>query len=468
MNPAPGPANGAAPANGAPPAGDPAAEPQVPEGFEAPKSPPPEFSIEKELITADEVTALQKELGARYRTQFRNADMSLQSVVPSWAKLRLYSMTLKDNRTKLHELRTILTDELRQAGNLVKGDQQVVRRFREMLFKEVQARATELLDNQFHVRLQAVLILGSLTLVEPDEKNNIREEAYTPPWEPLLQVVGDPNQHQALKIAACNGLRRILLLGTLRSDQSKTQIARTLTAELMDPGAHPWYQIRLCDTLGAVNLELTLDNERAPLVIDTLSKVAADDQRDLCVRAEAAKALGRAPLPAGTSDQVLAWVIADVAYDLTAAYNQDAAAAQRQQAAGALGSRLAQSQLCLFRVYSAFQPDAEDRRLYEGRKPGLVAKRTGDKSILDTFGLTVPVVAHVLKQPEGRVPQQVWNPVPDAQIKALGDWLAGNVPATARVHQQLAPLSLNVPGGGAAVDNAVPPGTQPTSTTANR
>jgi hypothetical protein len=60
MNPAPGPANGAAPANGAPPAGDPAAEPQVPEGFEAPKSPPPEFSIEKELITADEVTALQR------------------------------------------------------------------------------------------------------------------------------------------------------------------------------------------------------------------------------------------------------------------------------------------------------------------------------------------------------------------------------------------------------------------------
>ena len=464
-NAAPQNAPPAAPANA--PAAQPAADPAaVPEGFQAPKAPPAVFHIEKELITADEIKTLQEKVTFRFRTQLRQAAMPAE-VIPDWATMRLYPMTLKDNRQKLHELRHDLMSDLNMAGNIAR-DQQTVRKFREMLCKEVQAKANDLLDNQFHVRLQAILILGDLTLVQPDEKNNIREEAYTPPWEPLHQVVGDSEQHEALKIAAVRGLTRILLMGTLRSDQAKTQIARTFSAELMNPEAHPWYQMRLASALGSINLELSLDNKREPLIIDALSKVAADEKRDLCVRAEAARALGRAPLPPGTSEQVLAWVIADVAHDLMVAYNRDATAAQVQRVNAAMRSRLDQTQLCLFKVYLAYQPDNDDRRLYEGRRPGLLPKRTGDRSIGETYGLTVPVVAHVLKQPEGRHPQAVWKPVPDPQVKALSDWLVKNIPATTNVHQQLAPLSLNAPGGGAAVDNGMPAGTQPTSTTANR
>ena len=73
-NVAPPNAPPAAPANN--PAAQPATDPAgVPEGFQAPKAPPAVFNIEKELITADEVTALQKKLGVRYRTQLRSADM---------------------------------------------------------------------------------------------------------------------------------------------------------------------------------------------------------------------------------------------------------------------------------------------------------------------------------------------------------------------------------------------------------
>ncbi|HUG91960.1 MAG TPA: hypothetical protein VML55_14065, partial [Planctomycetaceae bacterium] len=265
----------------------------MPEGATPPRSVPPEFSFEKELITAGEMEELksEKKIPTRYRTLFWRADLSpaTQELIKDWARWRIYPITLKDNRRTLHDHRDRLMRDIREAGRLVKTDPQLVRRFREALLKEVQARAVELLapDMNFHVRLQGVLILGGLTLMEEDSSNNIREEAYTPAAEPLRTVITDPNPHEAfqgLKIAACRGLTRILLIGTLRSDAQKTQIARDLIAQLNDPSSHVWYQSRLCETLGAINLEISADNRREPLILDSLSRVAADKQRDLCVR----------------------------------------------------------------------------------------------------------------------------------------------------------------------------------------
>ncbi|HUG90115.1 MAG TPA: hypothetical protein VML55_04730, partial [Planctomycetaceae bacterium] len=163
---------------------------------------------------------------------------------------------------------------------------------------------------------------------------------------------------------------------------------------------------------------------------------------------------------------VLAWVLADVAHDLALAYAADAAAAQKQPAVGPLGARLTQWQVCFFNVYVAYQPDNTDRKLYEGRRPGLLARRTGDKFIAEAFGVSVPPAAHVLRQPEGRAPQRIWQPMPDAHVKSLEEWLAKNVPANARLHQSLDPLSLKAPA--AAPARGAPAGTQPTSITTGR
>ncbi len=62
--------------------------------------------------------------------------------------------------------------------------------FRNYLCDQVTQRAAELLDNNFHVRLNAVIILAQLNLTDEDARKQLPEQAYVKAAIPLLTVIG--------------------------------------------------------------------------------------------------------------------------------------------------------------------------------------------------------------------------------------------------------------------------------------
>ncbi|MBW3542795.1 MAG: hypothetical protein KY476_21240 [Planctomycetes bacterium] len=426
----------------------------LPAGFDPPRQRPPSFEISKPLISQVEADALYNQLRrSRYSSVLLAGELNSQTekILKDWARWRLHSMTLytasPEDRRKIHDVRVQTQKDIGNAAKLQK-DERAASRFRLKVLDEVKARAVELLDNNFYVRLNAAILLADLKEMESGEAKPA--VGYLPAAEVLHdKVLADPNQHDALKIHAAKGLKRTFLTVILRSQQQRTDFARTLISELKRTDTHPWYQMRLVEALGALDLELSFGTNQ-PILLDALSRVAVDKNRSIEVRTEAAKALGRIPLPAGANDQVLAWLLVDLASQMADEYNKLAAAGGKGKAADT------QWQNSFFRLYLAFKATMEEQNQFRGRKPGLLAKRTGDKNLADAYSLITPAVAHVLKNP-------LWKggaAIPAIQVKAMNDWLAANTPKDPVLHSGLPPLTA------ATAADAGP--TQPTSTTAGR
>ncbi len=433
----------AGPAANAPRAGAPAASsansdpqnPPLPADFEPPRKPPEVMSVIKELMTNDDEKNIEKEL---IREKFSNIlragelNSKTRPVLQKGARYNVHRLTLKKYYLPnpeeeaapkmIHELRDKLVADTNQAGRLMNAeDGRAARAFREFYMKEITDRASELLDGNFHVRLNAIILLSELTVQEGDPKKNQLDEAYVGAYEPLVRVLDDKDQPEAVKVQAVKGLARICAFGKPNSDV-KYRIGQTLTNELKRKGTHFWYQMRLAEAIGTV--DIALDRDRKPYLAQTLMESLVDPERHCVVRSEAARSLGRIPLEGDVNVPLIAFEVAQLALQMAEKYNADPNGIYWRD--------------CFLKAYLAFKPrDAAGRDRLDGlitkAEKGSIGKH---KAIVEgAYKVVVPLAAFVLNG------TNAGKAIPGPATESLDGWLKKNIPSDLRVAPNLQPLT---------------------------
>jgi hypothetical protein len=368
----------------------------LPKDFAPPAAKAEVMDLDQPLAMQDEIDKLKKDL-AKYQTVMRTAKSTDADkvLIRNGIRYRLALMCLKKNRLELSKLHEDLTRDLNSAASAPEAaNANAIRSFRQIVMQEIVSQAGPLLITQpFHVRLHIALLLGELNLTEENPRFALKLEAYSPVCEPLLQVISSPDQPEGVKIVAVNGLARNLRLGNANVTV-RTRVAQALVAELSNKKAHSWYQMRLAAALAAMDVDLV---QGKPIVVDVLKAVLADDGRTWIVRAEAAKSLGRVPLPAACNPPSVTKAVAAFTLKL-------AKAAQQSPQTNWKGEFL--------KVYLAFQQyDATDLMADKKSKAGLL--NNSQASAAPAYALIHPLVAAILQAQRLTV----------QQVQALEDWV---------------------------------------------
>lgn len=374
----------------------------LPENYAPPPATKDKIMTEEvRLAEPAEIDKLKKDL-AKYQNVLRKpiAGDAEKALIRNGIRYRLALMCLKevpgpndtvvDNRKNLSKLHDDLLRDMNSAASVPEtANAAQVKSFRQMVLQELVNQAAPLLANQnFYVRLHIAILLGELDLTKEDPKLNFKQEAFAPPADPLVKVILDPQQPEAVKVAAVNGLVRILRLGN-PNIALRTKVAQALVAELnsrVGPGEkekNHWYQMRLAGAMSVVDVDL--DEARKPFVVNVLLAVMADAKRTWAVRSEAAKSLGRVPLPPACNPPSVTQAVAAFALQL-------AKAAQLQPPSKADDPRWRSE---FIKVYLAFQPlDANDLTADKKSKAGLLNNPAA--AAKTAYGLIVPMVAAIL------------------------------------------------------------------------
>jgi len=359
---------------------------KLPENFAPPASKDPVMEIDRPLALQDEIDKLKKDL-AKYQTTLRTARSTDPDkvLIRNGIRYRLALMCLKDNRLQLSKLHDDLSRDLNSAAQAPDSPKpQVVKEFRQIVLQELVSQAAPLLTTQnFYVRLHIAILLGELNLTEENTKLNLKLEAFVPACEPLIAVITDPKQPEAVKVAAVNGIVRILRLGN-PNVTVRTKAAEALVSELKAKDSHTWYQMRLAGAMAAVDVDLDQAKIK-PSVVEILKLVLADDDRAWSVRAEAAKSLGRVPLPASVNPQSVTRAIAEFTLKLAKAALQSP-----QQKADDPKWKSE-----FIKVYLAFQQlDPNDLVADKKTKAGLLNNTSA--AARPAYDLIVPLVSAIL------------------------------------------------------------------------
>jgi hypothetical protein len=351
----------------------------------------------------------------------------------------------------LHELRGEIQQDIATAGRSKGVAPKQLLEFRYFMCDEVTQRATELLENNFQARLNAVIVLAQLNLIEDNSltQDILEEQAYVKAAIPLLEVLSTPTgggldqQLEAVKIQAAIGLGRINLLGppadlniNIQNQNLRNLIAKTLIAELKKPGTHPWYQKRLVDALGSVDM-INDVLTGVPIIVKQLSEVLADRERQFSVRARAARALGRCQLPPGLNTEKLVFQILLLEHEMAVAYQKDPDDYHWLD--------------CFQDVYLAFHPEGilDIQQHGSKRPPGLNQKNLGN-AVREAYQQMLPVASAVANQPGWVVPKEGEeraknNKIPPAMISSLGKWLQDHQPASHKLTPNLPDLDPTSP-----------------------
>lgn len=385
---------------------------KLPVGYQPPGDKPDLMTLDKPLLSAPEIDALRR-LEGKYKQAMRGTDLNEanKDLLRKGLKYRLALLCEKDNRNNLHTFRErLLNEDLRQAGVLSqRGDPYI--NFRTFVLTELTKQTELLLDNNLYVRIQAVTLLGELTLTESDLQRGTKLEAFTPALDPLVRVLGDANQPLAVKIAAARSVIRLLRFGT-PSVPLKHQVASVAIAQLKDPTTHFWYQMRLVEALGLVDVTLDL-NERKPFVVNALRGVMNDPKRDWQVRAQAVKSLGRVPFDAQVDVNATMREIAQFSLDL-------AKAAQQKPESPLWKSAFVW-------VYLGFQAaDGTDRDALKRNRGGLKNNPQVASQAEPVYQLILPLVNKLINDQR----------ITADQVKSLEDWVNKNKPIAANQAQR--------------------------------
>lgn len=404
----------------------------------------PEMNLVKEMFTAAQAKQLEDRLKKnRYSSILQKGYFTGNSrqVIDDFARWSIYSMTLQKNRKNLHELRRELMRKIRSSGrNLAKTNPPAGLQFRNVLCQAITDRAAEVLNNNFQVRINAILIISEMNVVEFDPVKRIPPVAFLPAAEVLVdKVIKVPQQPEPVKIVAVNGLRRIALLGQPKQ-ADRRKMGAALIPLLADGQKFVWFQARTARALGAIG-EKTNVNGQA-VIVQALAKAMIDESRLPPARCAAARALGRADLANDVNAPFIAYEIARLANEMAEKFNADCAANK----AGKLAVIPAYWPKCFLDIYFAFRPEGPtEMRLYGNRKPGLLTRFDNVAGVKTPFRQILPILSHGVIQ--GRMKDAVANqpaaPIfelfPNATTGPVSKWLAANKPSVNSVQPNVLP-----------------------------
>jgi hypothetical protein len=219
-------------------------------------------------------------------------------------------------------------------------------------------------------------------------------------------VLNDPEQPEAVKIAAARSMIRLVRFGDLPANR-RFETAKDVLAELARTDTHYWYQMRLVELLSTIDAPLDLET-RKPVVVTTLSDIVRDPKRHWHVRAEAARALGRVPLDPQVNISSLVQDLVQFAIEM--------AKAEQQQTK----PKSPHWEMTFFKLYLAFQSvDAGEKDASKKLRAGLLHNPAAASAAQQPYQLIVPVVNAVIND----------QAITAAQVQALEDWLSKHRPA---------------------------------------
>jgi hypothetical protein len=381
----------------------------LPTGLIRNRSVLPEMEIVKELYTEEQELKFRRETQRGFSDALKGSTLGdkEKKLLDEGAKYWVLRFTMEkyyreetpkpdDPKAKdagpkerLHDLRKALLGEIRLFAKTPA--------VREYFLKQLTEQAKLLLDNNFVVRQNILLLLGQLTTDNGDPRKNIEPAPYDPAYSVLLDVIKDDNQHQALKITALVGLNRICRFGLKdANDRRRGEIAMTLVAELGKKNLHYWYEVRLVECLGETGVTYDPNDKTNPVVLQKLAEILVDHSKHFWVRSEAARAIGRLPLDNSINITPVTHHIVKLGYQMMQGYNANPKHEPwlnyffTPPGNGVSGSGL----------YFAFKPDSASARVLGGkRKPGLLEALPASKDVKEAYEQVLQMTLHLIESP---------------------------------------------------------------------
>ena len=487
-------------------AAPPAAKPAVPAAVARPTADAKlraQMAIDKPLMTQAEDKAASRKIKLKIGKILRNGVLNVQTtpMIDEWIEWRLYRMTITELpapprrksvrrakvpppgpmgmgpggmgpaaaappppaplppipfRRQLPKFNDLFLVEIKSAAKDQNGQLQK-KAFRKYVLDGIIAKSRDLLDNNFYVRLNVVMLLNRLDILAGGfgGKGSV---AYAEIAVPLMDIMRDANQHEALKIPAVQGLRRVLLASEADRDQ-KYAIAIELMSQLDQKASMYWYPRALVEAIGCVDEPLIQQQvagapapQQKPFHVQKAVDVMRDKNRPWIVRAEAAKALGRISLHPTVRSDLIAHEIVVFSGEMSVAYNKNPNQFYWQE--------------CFLNTYLAFKAlDATERsRVMQVKPANLISKFAGQKAVSDAYQQILPPVLHILNQPTVINGVKTNAPIPAAILQVQQTWTNDNKPSVDRVAPGLpqlqAPKPMAAKGGAPAV--------QPTASIGNK
>jgi hypothetical protein len=366
-----------------------------------------QFLIVNELIRADDYTVFNKTENGKFRQALKSDNLTPaeRDLLAKGARIRTLRLSLEENRRSLRDCVDEIVKDMELYGTGAPA--------REYALQEFTKNAKLLLDNQIHVRIAAAILLRSLNGEKANPIRRTPARPYVGALDIMLEILSNPNQHEAVKIQAVKGVERICLDGDPKVD-IRMKIAETLAQQLKEPKTNPWYQMVIARALGACNISVNLQQQ--PFVAQVLLESMNDRSRHPMVRCEAARSLGRVPFDNPSINMALVtYELAELTYEMGSVYNRY--------------PTLSYWSTCFWNLYLGFHPESNSEEAKGAGLLELVKKSTFRASatlVTDAYQNAVKVVNGVLVEPV------VGNrkPMDNNKLQPLAQWLQANKPAS--------------------------------------
>jgi len=362
------------------------------------------------LATEEEVDWLNKNpIGIRNAISAVNPGQSETETLKKVARLQVLKMSIPQYDRELSDIRERLKRDL----NLLAKPAA-----RSIMLPELVDHAQKLLTDQpYDVRLNACRLLTELNQQPPQIARRIEAVPFLGMAEPLLFAVNDRDQHPAVKITACLGLRRLCEFGDPKV-ALRTKIADAMIAELNQPKIHPWYQRILVQSVSFTNV--LKDKRNKPYIVQKLAETLVDQNLPWAVRAEAAAGLGRTEMDGSVNVPLIAHEIVRFAHEFGLAYNKALNAPHWRYTA--------------FRTYTAFKPEKEHQEAFLTRIQSLPLSQFRQE-ITGAYENVLPISNGITKHPP-KSPR----PIDTDILEKAQEWLDGNKPASYAVTPNSEPI----------------------------
>ena len=360
----------------------------LPPGFRPPPPIPPELAIENPLITEEEITAWKpKRLGFQDALGKKLAGDGPKTIDEGF-RVAVHELSIVEKRDDLTAIRKSI---VRYIDNYVDVKNEEEKKF---ACKTVVKYAKTLLDGNLHVRMHAVLLIGSLNLSPEVPGMRLKAAvAYIDGLATLLDIIRAPKdgivQPESVRILAALEARRLLAEGrhTLKvNSKIPVDCAKRILAELKGNGSD-WYHLRLIEALAETALSSVPNeqNQQEPLIVEALAEILANPRRSNQIRARAAFLLGRVPMPGGLQAAPIAYAIVKLTQKIATEVNQ-----------GQLPGGIAIFQIN--DIYLSFVPEVKGESTTDDRKVAGLLSTLNQKPTTEAHKDIKPIVQSIFRQ----------------------------------------------------------------------
>ena len=376
--------------------------------------------MDKSLLTAEVLAGFQKHYKA-YRliltqgVKPRSPDEleALKSVL-AYRVYTLAERSIQEQPVDLENAVKSIRREIARAGSSIGNNQQRAQ-FREQFYTEMVPLLEALLQNNLVARSAAIEILPDMEVVPKGPQGRL--VMFDKAGQMLIDILGDPEQPDAVKARAANSINNYLQK-TDSIPQVQMAFAKAIAKELEKPHTEVAYQETLLFALEAITTPRELVSPNLAVAFAIATKVMHDTKRDIRIRCHAARVFGRAGFDARTDFGVLSWAVAQLTVDTAREFNLSREKSDPKW------------KYCGFYLYTAFHHWV---RTDVATKKGFLNRDDRNEAVRNAWEKVMPVATHLMLNKD-LVPRNDWN--------GIFGWTKSNKPTNLKFDPSCPPVTV--------------------------